>query len=121
MSDKTAFQEGLAYDLRRERAMQLASLIMSEINDLIPKDPINHDLHRRFDERLFDLFHRNGYSVTTDDERSRYGFEPRDGLGWTASERVQAERDRVNAMLNLTGITLTSEAISGCMSVKERV
>lgn len=82
-------------DFRRQRAEALAAALLKEVED-VTRDPE----HRAEDifYRLFDVLHRNGAAWTTDEERERFGFEPRDHKGWTGSERVEHERRKAEAM-----------------------
>ncbi|MCP4933516.1 MAG: hypothetical protein GY927_04765 [bacterium] len=44
------------------------------------------------------MLHSNGACWTTEEERQKLGFEPRDELGWTPSERVEYENKRREAL-----------------------
>lgn len=97
MSDKKAATEcfGLM-NFRHQRASTLTSVLMEEIGDILP-----YETTKDVCNRIFHVLYQNGASVTTDEERARYGFEPRDDLGWTPSERVAEKRRELDAMQRL--------------------
>ena len=97
MSDKSALEQSLIFDVRQCRAKSFVATTMEEINDLIPADS-HGEIHRR----LMDMFYKNGAAWTTEDERNALGFEPRDNLGWTLSERLEQERQRNEYMLSIS-------------------
>lgn len=80
-------------DFRRYRADAFTSAVMREIEDIIPDD-----VRRDVFYRLNDLFYQNGASIMTDEDRAKEGLEPRDAMGWTPSERVRYERDKLEVM-----------------------
>jgi len=80
-------------DLRKHRAIAFTAAVMREIEDLIP-----HEANRDIYYRLLDLFHANGASIMTDEDRAKEGLEPRDAKGWTPSERVDYERQKLEVM-----------------------
>lgn len=81
-------------DLRRRRAEAFTAAVMREIGDIIPDD-----VRREVFYRLNDLFHENGASIMTDEDRAKEGLEPRDAKGLTPSERVRDEQLMQQAML----------------------
>ena len=81
------------FDKRAHKAQILTAEILREIEDIIPSENLK-DVHYR----LLDLFIKNGTALTTDKEREEFGLEPRDGEGWTPSERIQ-ERIRMDAAM----------------------
>lgn len=93
------------YDLRRKRAMSLTVALMQEIRDLIPME---FD-ERSVGDRIFDVLYMNGAAWTTDEERSRFGFEPRDELGWTPSERVAQKQRELEVLQMLQTVVLKRE------------
>ncbi len=82
-------------NFRRARAQALAAALMDEVKDVLPGD---FDQAAVYD-RLLDVLYQNGAAWTTDEERRRYGLEPRDELGWTPSERVEWEQKKAEALL----------------------
>ena len=74
-------------DLRRHRAMQLVGAVLTEFR--AAGVDVTSDMHRV----LLDVFYRNGACVESDQTRYDEGKEPRDELGWTASERVRYEQE----------------------------
>ena len=84
-----AFEQVALFDKRGARSQILAHEIFAEFEDLIPYESQSEAYHR-----LFDLFVKNGASITTDEEREAYGLEPRDGEGWTPSEMIAERRRR---------------------------
>ena len=95
---RTSVDQISRIDFRRRRAESLVGAIMVELEDVIDKRDV--DLNEVY-FRLFDLFYRNGAAWTTDAEREQMGFEARDNFGWTGSERVEAKRQRQDALLSM--------------------
>lgn len=89
-----AIEETPRFDLRRAKAMALTAALMEEVDDILP-----HETRRFFYNRLLTVLYNNGAAWTTDKERSMFGLESRDELGWTPSERVAEEKRRNDAML----------------------
>lgn len=85
----TALQEALFEGPRLLKAKQLASALMQAIDDLVED---KSEVYWRLVKALAD----NGAAFTTDEERATMGLEPRDGDGWTASERVARQRFEEN-------------------------
>jgi hypothetical protein len=99
--NRTATSEAIMIDLRRRRMQQLVGAIMEEVGRTIPSD-FQGDLH----DALAKVFHDNGAYIMTDQDRAEFGLEPRDYLGWTPSERVKAEADRRNIMLQMMNVSI---------------
>lgn len=85
-------------DFRRRRAEAFAAALIQEVSDVLHEDL---DCSAVFD-RLFKVLHDNGACWTTEKERISYGFEPRDELGWSPSERIAQKQAEMQAMLTLT-------------------
>lgn len=83
-------------DVRRHRATALTAALMAELSDVLD----DFDMERVHD-RLFKALYDNGAAWVTDEDRAALGLEPRDIYGWTPSERVSAEQDRLKAILSL--------------------
>lgn len=81
-------------NFRVRRAQSFSAALMQEIRDVIPTDFDQGEVH----DRLMNVLVENGACWTTEDERKEYGFEPRDDLGWTASERVEQKRRELEIM-----------------------
>ena len=86
-------------DLRYHRAQQLTAAVFRELQDDIPQEK-----HRDIHDKLLKLFHDNGWSIMTDEDRRESGLEPRDNHGWTPSERVRDEQRLNAAMLEMSSI-----------------
>jgi hypothetical protein len=93
-------------DLRYRRAVAATSAIMKEIHDIIPDEAMK-DVHYR----LFDLFHKNGLSIMTDEDRAKEGFEPRGATGWTPSERVAEEMRRYEVTMMMASAPFVGKLI----------
>lgn len=78
-------------DKRRIRATNLTAALMQEVMDVLPE---RHEDYSLLHDRLMNVLYENGAAWTTEEERLAYGFEPRDDLGWTSSERVEYEMKR---------------------------
>ena len=81
-------------DFRLRKAQALTAALMREIEPYLPVDTRLGDVH----DAMLDVLHANGAAWTTDEERAKMGLEPRDDIGWTPSERVRHEQDRIEAM-----------------------
>jgi hypothetical protein len=106
MSDKTATsilnRNFDLTNLRRYRADSFAAALMMELDDVLP-----HDVDRgRIMDRLVFILNKNGAYWTTDEERSKLGFEPRDDLGWTPSEHIAQQKKLAEAMQIATAISV---------------
>jgi hypothetical protein len=86
-------------DIRARRARSLAHEVFREIEDLLPQEVSREALHR-----LMLVFTANGASLLTDQDRAEMGLEPRDGLGWTPSERIRFHDEKISAMHALSRI-----------------
>jgi hypothetical protein len=84
----TETSEVVMINLRRRRMEVLVGAIMEEMRHAIPSEFLE-DVHHA----LADVLFKNGAYIMTDADRSEFGLEPRDELGWTVSERVQAKRN----------------------------
>ena len=98
---KTAFSEIPRMDFRRGRAEALTAALMREVYDLLPESD-----HGRLARRFYEVLFNNGACWTTEEERVRLGFESRDELGWTPSERVKYEQARIDALTAIATINL---------------
>lgn len=86
-------------DFRKKRAAHLASVLVREIEDVLPHD--THDALRDIHDRIFEMLYLNGAAWTTDEERRALGFEERDLLGWTPSERIKHQQQILEFMTKL--------------------
>ena len=91
-------------DLRYHRAVQLTAAVFREIEGAVPCDD-----HREIHDKLLKLFHDNGWSIMTDEDRRDNGLEPRDDFGWTPSERVRHEQLRTQAMLQMANLKFETD------------
>lgn len=101
---KTAAQERemeFRQDLRKHEAQAIGYAIFDEIRELLPRE-VEKEVH----ERLLYTLYRNGVMLVRDDERDKLGLEPRDDKGWTPSERISLERDRISAMARMSSIVV---------------
>lgn len=89
-----AIKELERVNLRRKRAQSFAAALMDELKNTLPPETELSDVYYR----LLEILEKNGACWTTDEERAAFGFEPRDDLGWTPSERVADEKRRLAAM-----------------------
>lgn len=80
-------------DKRRYAAQSIARALFAEIQDLIP-----HEAEREVHVRLLETLYKNGVLLVQDAERSTLGLEGCDLKGWTPSERVKYEQDKLAAM-----------------------
>lgn len=83
-------------DLRRNRALSLASAIMQELEPFInqeDKNPIMRELEA--------LFYRQGVEVITDADRQMAGLPQRDNRGWTNDELEILELARKQNLLKV--------------------
>jgi hypothetical protein len=101
---RTAMEESTLIDLRRRRMDQLLYAIMREITHDIPPE-----FHRFLHHSLETVLHENGAHIMTDQDRADFGLEPRDGLGWTPSERVKLEHEKIAAMYQMQNIIVTKD------------
>lgn len=74
-------------DLRRRNADMIAHAFWREIRDMIPDEA-----YEQVRDAIFDAAYRNAMTIITEAERAALGLEPRDGMGWTPSERIQAQQ-----------------------------
>lgn len=86
-------------DLRRKRAEALAAALMQEIDDVLG----DYDRGPVYD-RLRHVLYMNGAAWTTDEDRAAHGLEPRDELGWTPSERVKHEQQRIEMLYSIAAL-----------------
>ena len=84
-------------NLRLMRAQEFAAALMMEIGDILERK-FDRNVRRAVHDRLIDVLYHNGACFTTDEERQKLGLEPRDGTGWTPSERVAYEKKRIEAL-----------------------
>lgn len=93
----TATQMMPRHDLRRSRAMSLASAVMQKVSPFL--DAENGSAHRDAFGEIFELFLTEGVEVLTDFDRTNYGLPPRGPDGWTHEEVVALERLRLDMLL----------------------
>lgn len=86
---------------RKHDSQLIGRSIFSEIRDLLPSD-VEGEVYKRLLETLY----LNGVMLVRDDERAKLGLEPRDEKGWTPSERVKYEQDRVAAMYQVSSLAV---------------
>jgi hypothetical protein len=96
-----ARKRDMRLDRRRHAAKVIGHAIFLEIRDLLPGDA-EGEIH----ERLLTTLYRNGVLLVRDDERKSLGLEPCDELGWTPSERVKFEQDRIAAMSEMASFVV---------------
>jgi hypothetical protein len=72
-------------NLRKRRAQHFTATLMRDLMRVLPDD-----CYDQVFEVLFESLSRNGACWTTDAERERLGFDPRDEAGWTMSERHES-------------------------------
>lgn len=94
MSKITATNMSYRMNLRRTRAEAVASLIMREIQDMVPQA-----LHRKLYGSVITLLTEAGIEVLTDHHREQIGLAPRDREGWTTEEIHLNEARYLQAML----------------------
>ena len=99
MSASSVYERDMRCDRRRHEAQAIAHAIFAEIRDLLPHE-VEGDVH----DRLLSTLHLNGVLLVRDNERGKLGLEPRDEKGWTPSERVKYEQDRLTAMYSMAAI-----------------
>jgi hypothetical protein len=85
-------------DLRLHRARALTAALMREIAPHLPGDTRLGEVH----DAMLAVLHANGAAWTTDEDRAAMGLEPRDGMGWTPSEKIKAEQERLDLMRMMT-------------------
>lgn len=81
-------------NLRRIRAEQLAAGLMAEISDLDLPGNTRGEIY----DRILWVLMKNGAHIWTDRDREEAGLEPRDSQGWTPSEKIQREKERIEFM-----------------------
>lgn len=84
-------------DLRRNRALSLASTIMQELKPFINQDDINPIM-----QQIEILFCRLGVEVITDADRQMAGLPQRDNRGWTNDELEMLELARKQNLLKVS-------------------
>jgi len=104
MTERTASSGAMIIDLRRRRMHQLLGAIMVEVMETIPSD-----FHGELHDALAKVLHEKGAHIMTDQDRAELGLEARDILGWTPSERVRAEAERRDIMLQMMNIAAAKE------------
>lgn len=99
MIDRDAIQ---LFNIRRRRAEGLTASLMREIEEELPEILASFPYARQqLHDMLFIALHRNGAAWTTDEEREKLGFNPRDPAGWTLSERAEHKMEVQRAMMTL--------------------
>lgn len=86
-------ERDMRQDRRKLEAQAIGHAIFAEIRDLLPRE-VEAAVH----ERLLATLHRNGVLLVRENERGQLGLEPLDDKGWTPSERVKFEQDKIAAM-----------------------
>src|SRR5690554_1087736 len=81
-------------NFRRRRAEALTAALMCEIDDVLPE--YDREAVRA---RMLKVLHDNGAAWVTDEDRRAMGLEPRDGEGWTPSERVAARQRELQILM----------------------
>lgn len=76
---------------RRWQIDAIISLVMGEIEDVLPDDA-----RREIYCRLRNLMDVNGFHIMTDADRAALGLEPMDPHGWTMTDRMK-EKERQQA------------------------
>lgn len=99
MEKKFMRLERLAPNLRYQRAQMFTAQVMKTLGDLLEPDEQYPKKRRDACDRLFELFHREGFDVITDEDRAMAGLEKRGELGWTDRELQILENTRMLAML----------------------
>ena len=95
------YERDMRIDHRKRETQLIGHAIFSEIRDLLSSD-IETEAH----DRLLETLYRNGVMLVRDDERAKLGLEPRDEKGWTPSERVKHEQDRIAAMHQVSSLAV---------------
>lgn len=88
-----ARERDMRRDRRKYQAQMIGQAIFTEIRDLIPIE-VEGEVH----DRLLAALYRNGVLLVREDEREQLGLEPLDEKGWTPSERVKFEQDKIALM-----------------------
>jgi len=83
-------EEDLRVDRRRFAADGIARALFAEIVDLLP-----YQVQGEVMRRLLWSLHSNGVMLIRDSEREQLGLPLLDEKGWTESERVEHERERL--------------------------
>lgn len=99
---RTATQEMMWIDIRRNRAEVLAAAVMRGLYpkiDATPPDDLPHRINRLVHDAMFEVMHEHGVEVLTDHDRERAGLPPRGPDGWTVEELVALERRRLDILL----------------------
>ena len=90
---KTEIEKLPRTDFRRHRAVAFTAALVESVKDIISPE-LCGELYRR----LFDVLYENGAAWTTEEERQRLGFEPRDDKGWTQSEIEKHQQEILESM-----------------------
>lgn len=98
--DKKIRRLEYAPNLRYQRAQLFANVVMQALGDLLGPDEQFPNKRRDAYERLFEIFHREGFDVITDEDRAKAGLEKRGELGWTDKELHIMEHTRLLAMMS---------------------
>lgn len=93
-------------DLRRRRAMSLASAIMNKLEPYI-----NDDAYRGAYDALAELLGQEGVEVLTDHDRQAHGLPPRGPDGWTTDELIALERRRLELMTRPLSFTVPTSPL----------
>lgn len=95
----TATELATVYDLRRHRATMFTAAVMKALGDILDPDERHPNKRRDAHDRLFGLFHEEGFDAITDLDRQKAGLEKRGELGWTNRELRILENTRVLSLL----------------------
>ena len=98
----------MIFDLRRRSADAISHALFDEIKHLLPSD-IQSDVARE----LWEAIYRNGTMIISDKESQALGLERKDQQGWTSSERVQMQLDKIALMTQMVSLVVPVELPSG--------
>ena len=102
--DRRDYHRALVFDLRRARAMRLASEIINTVAKHITRathteaNERERDVMRDVYRDLFDLLFTKGAEVITDEDRRQAGLPPRNESGMTREEMHALEARRLELM-----------------------
>ena len=102
-TQKRQHEQGLL-DLRRRHADAISHAIMREVRHLIPSD-VGGEVF----EGIWEAIYRNGTMIISDKESAALGMEPKDERGWTPSDRVKFEEDKIALMHQMVDLTISTK------------
>lgn len=91
---QTRERNSFRLNLRENKAKQLASSVLNELDRLIP-----YDCKNQVWEKLVDLFMMDGIEILTDHDREQAGLPPRGPEGWTTDELIALEKMRLDVLM----------------------